>query len=117
MALPISVAPQEWAIVQRILEDIVPHRTVWAFGSRARLAAKPYSDLDLAVVGTVPLSLEESARLHEALTQSDLPYKVDVVDWAATTPEFQALIAQHHVVVRPADPPPGPVDMSPAELL
>ena len=108
MTLPISVAPQEWAIVQGILKDIVPHRTVWAFGSRARFAAKPYSDLDLAVVGAAPLSLEASARLHEAFTQSDLPYKVDVVDWASTSPEFQALIAQHHVVVRPADPLPAP---------
>ena len=108
MTLPISVAPQEWAIIQGILKDIVPHRTVWAFGSRARFAAKPYSDLDLAVVGVTPLSLEESARLHEAFTQSDLPYKVDVVDWASTSPEFQALIAQHHVVVRPADPLPAP---------
>ena len=108
MTLPISVAPQEWAIIQGILKDIVPHRTVWAFGSRARFAAKPYSDLDLAVVGVTPLSLEESARLHEAFTQSDLPYKVDLVDWASTSPEFQALIAQHHVVVRPADPLPAP---------
>jgi len=108
MALPIAVAPQEWAIVQRILEDIVPHRTVWAFGSRARFAAKPYSDLDLAVAGAAPLSLEASAQLHEAFTQSDLPYKVYVVDWASTSPEFQALIAQHHVVVRPADPLPAP---------
>jgi type I restriction enzyme S subunit len=107
MTLPISVAPQEWAIVQGILKDIVPHRTVWAFGSRARFAAKPYSDLDLAVVGAAPLSLEVSARLHEAFTQSDLPYKVDVVDWASTSPEFQTLIAQHHVVVRPADPLPA----------
>ena len=108
MTLPISVAPQEWAIIQGILKDIVPHRTVWAFGSRARFAAKPYSDLDLALVGAAPLSLEASARLHEAFTQSDLPYKVDLVDWASTSPEFQALIAQHHVVVRPADPLPAP---------
>jgi type I restriction enzyme S subunit len=107
MDLPIAVAPQEWAIVQRILKAIVPHRTVWAFGSRARFAAKPYSDLDLAVVDVAPLNLDETARLHEAFTQSDLPYKVDVVDWAATSPEFQALIARHHVVVRPADPRPA----------
>ncbi len=103
MGLPIAVTPQEWDIVQSILKAIVPHRTVWAFGSRARFAAKPYSDLDLAVVGATPLSLEASARLHEAFTQSDLPYKVDVVDC-----EFQTLIAQHHVVVRPADPLPAP---------
>ena len=108
MGLPIALTPQEWDIVQSILKDIVPHRTVWAFGSRARFAAKPYSDLDLAVVGAAPLSLEASARLHEAFTQSDLPYKVDVVDWASTSPEFQTLIAQHHVVVRPADPLPAP---------
>ena len=107
MDLPIAVAPQEWDIVLSILKAIVPHRTVWAFGSRARFAAKPYSDLDLAVVDVAPLNLDETARLHEAFTQSDLPYKVDVVDWAATSPKFQALITRHHVVVRPADPRPA----------
>jgi hypothetical protein len=31
-----------------------------------------------------------------------------MVDWASTSPEFQALIAQHHVVLRQADPHPAP---------
>ncbi|MEY4265819.1 MAG: hypothetical protein RIS90_354 [Pseudomonadota bacterium] len=119
MDLPIAVAPQEWDIIQSILKAIVPHRTVWAFGSRARFAAKPYSDLDLAVMGAVPLTLDESARLNEAFTNSDLPYKVDVVDWASTPHHFQAIMAQHHVVVwqpkgAPATPPPAPPSPAPA---
>jgi type I restriction enzyme S subunit len=35
--------------------------------------------------------------LNEAFAESDLPWRVDVVDWASTAPEFQRHIADHSV--------------------
>jgi predicted nucleotidyltransferase len=46
----------------------VPQFEVWAFGSRAKCgrgAAKPYSDLDLAVITDQPLPLKTSANLSD----------------------------------------------------
>jgi type I restriction enzyme S subunit len=36
--------------VRRILQKHVPGYEVWAFGSRAKWTAKPYSDLDLVII-------------------------------------------------------------------
>ncbi|MGN6389870.1 MAG: nucleotidyltransferase family protein [Burkholderiaceae bacterium] len=101
-ALPkLEISPRHWDIVKGILQKHLPHTTVWAFGSRARFAAKPYSDLDLAIVGEHPLSLSEMAALEHEFTESALPFKVDVVDWAGTSTAFQNIIKQSHVAVWP----------------
>jgi predicted nucleotidyltransferase len=57
-APPIDIAPRDWAGVVRILHEQVPAMEVWAFGSRAKHTAKPYSDLDLALITQQPLSLD-----------------------------------------------------------
>lgn len=97
----LDISPAHWAIVAEILQRYLPHRTVWAFGSRARFAAKPYSDLDLAVIGEAPLSLSELAALEHDFIESSLPFKVDIVDWAAAGDSFRDIIRQAHVVVWP----------------
>jgi len=59
----IDISPEQWHIVSTILQRHIPDKTVWAFGSRATRNAKPYSDLDLAIVGDTPLSISLLARL------------------------------------------------------
>lgn len=88
----IDITPEERAIVLRILNEIVPDRKVWAFGSRVTGKAKPFSDLDLAIMGDEPLSLETRARLEEAFSESDLPWKVDILDQFSSDQAFQGLI-------------------------
>lgn len=88
----IDITPEERAIVLRILNEIVPDREVRAFGSRVTGNGKPFSDLDLAIMGDEPLSLETRARLEEAFSESELPWKVDVLDWAHTDMTFQNII-------------------------
>jgi len=89
-------------IAQDILQKFVPERAVWAFGSRAKWTAKEYSDLDLCIVGKTPLSFRTLGLLQEAFEDSDLPYKVDVVDWATTSDSFRKIIEQDMVVVQRA---------------
>lgn len=99
----IDVRPDLWEIVRGILQNHVPQHAVWAFGSRARWTAKPHSDLDLAVISAAPLSLDVSAALANAFAESDLPWRVDVVDWATTSDSFRKIIERDKVVVQ--DPP------------
>lgn len=99
---PIDIAPRDWADVIRILHEQVPSMEVWAFGSRAKHTAKPYSDLDLALMTQQPLSLDELATITDAFATSDLPIRVDVVDWAATSEAFRKLIEHDKVVVQAA---------------
>lgn len=97
-----DIRPDHWAIVQAILRRHVPNREVWAFGSRARLTAKPYSDLDLAIIGDEPLGLAVSAALSDDFSESDLPWKVDVVDWATTSESFRRIIEKDRVLLQTA---------------
>lgn len=97
---PIDLAPRDWADVVRILHEQVPAIEVWAFGSRARYTAKPYSDLDLALITQQPLSLAQLAAITDAFATSDLPIRVDLVDWASTSDAFRKIIAQDKVVVQ-----------------
>lgn len=97
---PIDIRPEHWAIVRAILQRYVPQYEVWAFGSRATRTAKPYSDLDLAILTDQPLPLDVSAALADAFSESDLPYKVDLVDWAATDEAFRRIIERDKVVVQ-----------------
>lgn len=102
----IEISPAHWAIVAEILARHLPRSaSVWAFGSRARFAAKPYSDLDLAIIDDKPVSLSALAVLDEELTESALPFKVDVVEWATISESFRNIIRQTHVVVWPAESP------------
>lgn len=90
-----GIQDREWALVRRILAAWLPGREVRLFGSRARGTHKPYSDLDLVIMGDTPTDLSTLGQLQEAFASSDLPWRVDVVDWATTSTEFRAHIATH----------------------
>lgn len=96
----INVSNEQWEIIATILKTHIPSKTVWAFGSRTTGKAKPYSDLDLAVINETPLSLDLLATLEHEFTESNLPFKVDLVDWATTSPTFKKIIESHHVVLQ-----------------
>ena len=96
----IDLNPNYLEMVKRILADHVPECEVRAFGSRATWTAKHYSDLDLAVVGHGPLTTRTLGHLKEALQESDLPMRVDVLDWHSISESFQKVIERDCVVVQ-----------------
>jgi type I restriction enzyme S subunit len=99
---PIDIGIDDWRIVHRLLQRHVPGHAVWAFGSRARGQARPFSDLDLALLGPEPLSPETSATLADELSESDLPWKVDLVDLARTSDAFRRIIDRDKVILQRA---------------
>jgi predicted nucleotidyltransferase len=96
----IDLSTADLAAIQRILAQHVPGCTVRAFGSRVRGHARPYSDLDLVVIGPQPLDWRQIEALKDAFAESDLPVLVDVVDWHALSEGFRTLIAQTSVVLQ-----------------
>ena len=98
----IDLAPHHLETVRRILKEYVPACEVRAFGSRVDWTAKDYSDLDLAVMGSGKLKPGLLGRLTEAFEECDLPFRVDVLDWHATSPEFQKVIEKQYEVIQGA---------------
>ena len=97
VVVPAVIAASTGKIVHGILQKHVPQCAVWAFSSRVKCTAKNYSDLDLAVITDQPLSLNLSASLHDDFSESDLPWRVDVVDWTTTSESFRKIIERNSV--------------------
>lgn len=77
---------------QLIIHDIIkkyPHQ-FYVFGSRAKNTHKPYSDLDLCFKENIPE--KDLANLILEFAESDLPFKVDLINWYHCSEEFQNLI-------------------------
>ena len=96
----LDVKPEELKEISQILKAYASLYEIWAFGSRVTGKAKQFSDLDLVIITQQPLPLSEYAILKEAFAESDLPYKVDIVDWAATSVTFQIIINANKVILQ-----------------
>jgi len=98
---------KEVAIVQNILETTTPKYEVRVFGSRVHgRGLKPFSDIDLAIMATAPIASDLLCELQEQFAESDLPYKVDIVDYRAASPRFRDIIQQEYeVIYRPKSEP------------
>jgi len=105
MTKPIDLRPDHAAIVQEVLTRHLPAGvSVRVFGSRAKWTAKTFSDLDLAVKGKEKLPYKVMVELADAFEESDLPFRVDIVDWHTVTPSFQAVIDRDGVALLGAEP-------------
>jgi len=74
---------------------------VYVFGSRITENIKSHADLDLVVeqVGKDSIPLVLILDLKAAFEESDLPFKVDVVDYTSLPSNFQRIIDQHKVIL------------------
>ena len=96
----IDLPPEQLTLIKNILVEQVPGLEVRAFGSRVTGGAKPYSDLDLVVVGEQALPLDVYFRLKDRFEESNLPIRVDVLDWHRISEEFRQLIEQGFQIIQ-----------------
>lgn len=96
----ITITTDELDLVRTILARHIPDREVRAFGSRVTGPTKKFSDLDLAIMGELPLTSSVIADLEEDFRESSLPFKVDIADWASTSEQFRQIIRKEYVVVQ-----------------
>lgn len=81
-------------LVRAIVHRMAPQCEVRIFGSRVRGTARKYSDIDLAIVGSGRLPDHLISDLQQAFSESDLPYRVDVVDWHELSHDLQRIIRE-----------------------
>lgn len=62
----------------------------FVFGSRANGRAKKFSDLDLVFFDPIPNNV--LINIEDELEESDLPYKVDIVDYNKCDEDFKKII-------------------------
>ena len=99
----IDASPQDLTTVKRILAKHLPECEVRAFGSRVSWTAKPYSDLDLVVLGPKKLSRKVLILIKSAFEESAIPITVDVLDWHRISPEFRENIEKEYETIQTPD--------------
>jgi predicted nucleotidyltransferase len=101
----IKATQAQLLIISGILAAHAPGVEVRAFGSRVDGKPKDYSDLDLALVGPAKLDAAVMESLREAFEESDIPFRVDILDWYAISEEFQKVIlAKYEVLTSSKNP-------------
>jgi predicted nucleotidyltransferase len=93
----LHLGQSHFEIIAGILKKNLGARQVIAFGSRVTGKHKPHSDLDLCIMGNEALTISQMAHLKEDFSESTLPFRVDIVDWASLSPDFQKIIKQSFI--------------------
>ncbi|GHU60688.1 hypothetical protein FACS189445_0700 [Spirochaetia bacterium] len=94
----IDLKPGDRDILVSLIGQFLPHSTVWAFGSRIKGNARPWSDLDL-VVFTKTEQRPQISLLKEALEESNLSFRVDLLEWDGIPESFRENIKAEYVVL------------------
>jgi len=103
MADPVlSLQPRHLDQLRRLIAAHLPQEEVWAYGSRIAGTAHETSDLDLVVRHPTDLKVQQTSafwELKEAISESNLPFLVELFDWARLPSTFWENITQQHVVL------------------
>ena len=98
----LDLRPQDLALLSALLKQHLPQTEVWAYGSRVNGDGHEASDLDLVVRQPEELMTKTTGldELKDALVESDLPIRVDVIDWARIPESFRREIERGYVVIQ-----------------
>jgi hypothetical protein len=91
----VALSQIERNIVKRILKDI---SNVVIFGLRINVFSKRFSDLDICFKDAIAPEVFEL--LKEAFEKSELPFKVDLVEYLKIPKTFQQIIDQQCIDIR-----------------
>ncbi len=85
-----------------LLRAYAPHAEVWAYGSRVNGGGHAASDLDLVLrnPGDPTAEVPKLGNLREAFIESNLPIRVDIMDWSRIPESFHREIERAHVVLQ-----------------
>ena len=84
-------------LLKAILNQKIPDKTVWAYGSRAKGTAEERSDLDLVVFNCTGVQILD---LKTAFEESSLLISVDVMSWEEIPQEFKSAIHEQYIVLQ-----------------
>jgi len=92
----LDLRPEWLETVRRLIAAHIPDAEVLAYGSRVQGTCHEGSDLDLVVRNPSDPSKPQTnlSELREALSESNLPILVDLLDWARIPESFRQEIVR-----------------------
>ena len=95
----ICVSSNEFDIIINILNTYIKKGKVYAFGSRYKNNNRKFSDFDIAIDIGEKLSFEFLISLKDAFEESDLPYRVDIIDYNNISDKFKKIVDSGNEVI------------------
>lgn len=89
------MTPEQKILIQSILSRYLSlwEYKAFLFGSRAKGTAREWSDFDIGIQGSQPLSLDQ--KLNILTDFDDTPYRVDIVDFFTAKEWFKKIALQY----------------------
>jgi len=99
--LQLNLSPDYLTQVKKILNQNAPGFEVWAYGSRVNGRGHDASDLDLVLRNPADLQqpIEHLSQLKQSFIDSNLPFLVDVMDWACLPVSYREEIKKRHIII------------------
>jgi len=86
----IDLKPEHRKLVEIVLKTHGLLDQAWVFGSRRITGtARQYSDLDLLIKTEQPIPIKQQIQIKAWFSESNLPFKVDLIDWHCLEFEMQ----------------------------
>ena len=101
MKAKITVYENSLELLKGIVNDVFKGEdaTVILFGSRARGDYLETSDVDIGILPGREVDKSKIALFRERLENSNIPYKMDVVDLSRASKEFTQVVLKEGVVI------------------
>lgn len=81
-----------------VVSALFPNAKIYLFGSRARGTHGEWSDIDIAIDAEKKLPRVDVGEVRDMLRESNIPYKIDVVDLHGVSEEMRKMILQEGVL-------------------
>lgn len=95
----IALEEEQLSLLKTILRKYFPNGEIRVFGSRYKHTNKPYSDIDIVIVGKEKIDIATYSKVTEELEESNLKYRVDLLDWCSISEEFQKIIEEGYETI------------------
>ena len=101
MKLKLSVYESSLELLKGIVKDVFEGGdvSVVLFGSRARGGHLETSDIDIGILPKDKMGKNKLTLLRERIENSNIPYKVEVVDLSRTSEEFTRKALKEGVII------------------
>lgn len=95
----IDLLPEYLDEVKSILRKFVSGCEIRVFGSRVTAKATRYSDLDIAICSDQAIEQRHIWKLEEEFSDSDLPFRIDIIVWQNINARFQEKITECYEII------------------
>ena len=95
----IALEDEQLNILKNILKKYFSSQEIRVFGSRYKHTNNKFSDIDVVIVGQEKIDISTFSKVKEELQESDLKYRVDLLDWNIISDEFKKVIEEGYEII------------------